>query len=233
MNRLGLYLALIGAGCILLILRHEDANVFGVDSDDFADLVWYGVLALVLGAGLLADRARLGANLRHLLIWLVIVLVLVTAHVYRLELQEAASRVTAGLIPGVGHARRTDGGELRVTLTRSLDGHFLARGSVNGAPIEFLVDTGASQVVLTREDAIAAGIDVAGLVDSVTVSTANGRTRAAPVRLDNLEISGIRRARIRALVAREGVLGSSLLGMNFLDTLSGFEVRGDRLVLID
>jgi len=232
-NRLGLYLALIGAGCVLLILRHENANVFGIANDDFASLVWYGVLALVLGAGVVADRSRLGANLRHLLIWLVIVLVLVTAHVYRLELQDAASRVTAGLVPGIGHTARSGDGELRVTITRSLGGQFSALGSVNGAAVEFVVDTGASQVVLTRADAVAAGIDIARLVDSVTVTTANGRTRAAPVRLDNLDIAGIRRSRIRALVAQDGALETSLLGMNFLETLASFEFRGDRLVLID
>jgi aspartyl protease family protein len=232
-NRLGLYLGLIGAACILLILRHDRANVFGIENDDFASLVWYGVLALVLGAAFLSNRARLGTNLRYLAIWLVAVLALVTIYVYRYELQDAAARVSGGLLPGSPVASRSADGRLQVTLIRSRDRHFRARGSVNGAAVAFLVDTGASDVVLSRRAAIAAGIDVDRLVDSAQVTTANGRTTAAPVTLDEIEIAGIKRQRVHALVARTGSLDGNLLGMSFLETLSAFEFRGDRLVLTD
>lgn len=233
MNRLGLYLGLIAAGCVLLILRHDDANVFGVANDDFASLIWYAVLALAIGAAVFADRTRLRDNLRHLLAWFVIVLVLVTLHVYRYELQDTASRLSAGLLPGSPHAERTADGSMRVTLVRSADGQFRARGTVNGTSIEFLVDTGASLVVLTRRAARSAGINVENLADTAVVMTANGRTTAAPVTLGELAIAGISRNRVRAVVAREGALDVNLLGMSFLETLSRFEFRGDRLALTD
>lgn len=95
------------------------------------------------------------------------------------------------------------------------------------------VDTGASAVVLTYDDAAAADIDVNRLSYSLSVETANGSTNVAPVVIDHLQIGNIERDNVRALVSRPGDLSGSLLGMSFLDRLSGYSVRGDTLILVD
>ena len=96
--------------------------------------------------------------------------------------------------------------------------------------MSFLVDTGASVVALTAEDARMAGLDPARLDYSVTVSTANGTTRAAPVTLDALSIGPITERNVRAVVIETG-LDRSLLGMTFLERLQSFEARADTLTL--
>ena len=104
---------------------------------------------------------------------------------------------------------------------------------MQGKPTTLLVDTGATTTVLTREDAQAAGIAVDTLNYSVPVSTANGNTRAAAALASDITIGDISRRNVPVLVASDGTLDQSLLGMNFISSLSGFDIRGDRMILRD
>src|SRR6202012_2189259 len=99
-----------------------------------------------------------------------------------------------------------------------------------GDPIRGL-DTGASSVVLTRDDAKKAGLPLEVLNYSVNIDTANGRARAAPVTLDRIAIGGLEERAIEALVAQPGQLKMSLLGMSFLNRLQSWQVSEDRLTL--
>ena len=94
-----------------------------------------------------------------------------------------------------------------------------------------VLDTGASAVVLTQEAAKAAGLPIEVLNYSVSVDTANGRTRAAAVTLDRISIGGITERAVPALIAQAGQLRTNLLGMTFLNRLESWEVRGDKLLL--
>jgi aspartyl protease family protein len=94
-----------------------------------------------------------------------------------------------------------------------------------------LVDTGASFVTLTPSDAAKVGIDPSGLAFNMPIRTANGLIQAADVTIDRLTVGSIERRNVRALVAPGDSLHESLLGMSFLNTLGGFAISGDRLVL--
>jgi aspartyl protease family protein len=115
-------------------------------------------------------------------------------------------------------------------VARSGDGHYWAKADIDGQPIRFLVDTGATSVVLTRADAQALGIDPDALTYDRPVMTAEGRTEAAAVVLDHLSIAGARVNRVEALVIAEG-LETSLLGMSYLGRLSRFEATPTALIL--
>lgn len=233
MNGFWIILGVIGAGLILLILNHDSGTLFGLQNNQFAHILYLGVWGAVIGAAILPRAGGLGAAARNAAIWLAIILLLMTVYVYRYDLQDIGSRMTAGLIPGSPVSVQTADGRDQVLIIRSSNGHFEARGAVNGEPISFLIDTGAGAVVLTHEDAEAAGIDTASLSYSVPVATANGVTTAAPVRIESLKIGDLERNRVQAMVARPNALFTSLLGMSFLETLWGFEIRGDRLILTD
>ena len=85
--------------------------------------------------------------------------------------------------------------------------------------------------MLTQDAAKAAGLPLEVLNYSVSVDTANGRARAAPVTLDRLSIGDITERSVPALVAQAGQLRTSLLGMTFLNRLESWEVRGDKLMM--
>jgi aspartyl protease family protein len=110
------------------------------------------------------------------------------------------------------------------------DGQFFAQGRVNSGSVRFLVDTGASTVALTLEDARRAGVDINRLVYNRAVDTANGRTLAADVTLKDVRIGGVRVTNVRALVLAEG-LHVSLLGMTYLGELQKVEVMPHQMIL--
>jgi len=118
--------------------------------------------------------------------------------------------------------------EIAIDLHRS--GHFKVAVQVNGAEVPFIVDTGASKVILTRRDAEKIGIDPAWLNYSERYWTANGQVRAAPVELDEMRLGDIEIRGVAASV-NEADMPVSLLGMTFLDRLDGYEVKGERLIL--
>ena len=99
-----------------------------------------------------AGPSNVSATLRGVAMWLAIILVLVAGYQYRYELQDVASRVTAGLIPGSPLSITDADGRATVMMEKRPSGHFEVRGSVQGAPIDFLVDTGATSTVLTAEE---------------------------------------------------------------------------------
>ena len=115
-------------------------------------------------------------------------------------------------------------------LVKASDGHFWANGQVDGAPVRFLVDTGASKVSLTLQDARRLGLDPSRLTYDQTVRTADGQSQAARVRLKSVSVNGARVADVDALVISEG-LPASLLGMSYLGRLSRFEATRSSLVL--
>ena len=117
-----------------------------------------------------------------------------------------------------------------VALTRERDGHFHAQLEINGHNVRFIVDTGATNLVLSQRDAKAAGIDVDALNFVIPTYTANGRIMSAAVRLDEIKLSDFTDRDVRATV-NGGDLGISLLGMSYLERFSGWRVEGDRMYL--
>jgi aspartyl protease family protein len=118
----------------------------------------------------------------------------------------------------------------RIELPRAPDGHYYLTAEVSGVPVRFVVDTGASQIVLSQSDAERIGIDTGALAYLGRAYTANGEVRTAPVRLESMAVGPVRHENLRAVV-NEGDMGQSLLGMAYLQRFSSIEITGGRLVL--
>ena len=212
---------------IILVARHGEGYVGRLSTGDFASLVYWAVLLVFVGGAVLVIfRQRFAQALTAALLWVAFALILLVGYAYRYELHGVADRVMAELIPGhvIGRGRS-------VEVARASGGDFDVTAQINGARIAMVLDTGASSVVLTREDARAAGLPLEVLAYTASIDTANGRTRAAPVRLDGIAIGGLVERSVEALVAQPGQLRTSLLGMSFLNRLQSWEVHGDRLLL--
>lgn len=233
MRLLWIVLAILGAGLLVLLISGDSGAPFGLPADDFAQLVYLGALGLVVAAGIVGSGIGLGSAARSIAIWLGILVALVGGYQYRYELQDIANRLTAGLVPGSPLSTADAEGRVSVALERLADGHFAVRAEVNGAATWMVVDTGATTTVLTTADAEAAGLDAAQLSFTVPIMTANGSARAARATTDEIRVGDISRRNLPVLVAQLGMLDRSLLGMNFISTLTGFDMRGDRLTLID
>lgn len=141
---------------------------------------------------------------------------------YARELAEAKKAVA----PPAG-----SGGAVELRAERS--GHFLTAAEINGRGVDVMVDTGATLVALSYEDAERAGIYLKPQDFTHGVSTANGRAKVAPVTLSKVSIGDITVRDVRAVVSEPGRLNTSLLGMSFLGRLSRFEMRSGTLYLQD
>ena len=125
-----------------------------------------------------------------------------------------------------GSGQSESGGKMRIA--RGEDGHFAVNAMVNGTPVRFLVDTGATVTSMTVATAKAARIETGGY--PVMVETANGMAQGARGTMDRLEIGSITRRDLGVHVM-PGMSDTNLLGMNFLSSLKSWRVEGSTLIL--
>ena len=230
---LWIILAILGIACLVLILNGSNGGMIaGLPDGDFARLAYLGAWGVALASfGLLMFRTRLGEAMKAMGIWALAFAVLVGAYSFGPELGSLKDRLMVALVPGtlvsVGGSDET-----RFMALRGADDHFHLDGSIDGTPVTFMVDTGASIVAMDRATARSVGVDVARLRFSQKVMTANGLASAAPVTLKTVKVGGIVRHNVQAAVT-DGDFGTTLLGMSFLNTLTSFDFRGERLILTD
>jgi len=223
-------LALLVAAGIALLISADIGSLVGLTQAQTAQLVPLVIILIVFAGGVFTRRRRASELLGALALWVGLFAVVGVGYAYRDELLGIVGRVGGELRPGVAMVDSESG---TATFRRGFGGHFEIAASVNGHEVPMIFDTGASAVVLTRDDAEGAGIDLSQLRYTIPVSTANGTGMAARTRLATIEVGGIVRRNITAFVAEEGALDKSLLGMTFLETLSRYSVTQNSLELQD
>ena len=124
------------------------------------------------------------------------------------------------------------GSGLGVTLSADARGHFQATFRLNGKPVEGMIDTGASSIAINETTAKRLGFSSNSLDYRYAISTANGSTKGALVRLDRVEIGSIRVSGVDAMVLKDDALSGTLIGMSFLKRLSSFQVAEGSLKLV-
>ena len=147
---------------------------------------------------------------------------------YKSDVIKVYDKVYANLIPG----NYVISGDKQVIVYANQYGHYYVNTIIQGVSINFLIDTGATTVSLTRSDAKKLGIDLNQLNYSQKVSTANGAALSAPIKLDYIKINDIVVDNVSASVGRDDGLDKSLLGMSFLNKLRSFQVTEDSLEMI-
>lgn len=222
--------ALLGlAGAVAFaVFMPEDEMVLGLSPGGIASVVASALMLVLILSGLRADwRGRARAAILAALAWVAIFGVVMIAYVHRADVSRFSDRMMDEIAPG----RRIVSPPGEAHAVRGPDGHYVFEGLAEGASMRFLFDTGASTVVLRAQDAARLGLDPAKLDYRVTVSTANGKTLAAPYLIKTLTIGAITLRDVRALVARPDALRENLLGQSFLERLSGYAMERNRIVL--
>jgi aspartyl protease family protein len=188
--------------------------------DEYPRFVYLIILGTVIGGYfLLNNRHRLGKVAQQAAIWGLIFLGVIIVYGFR-------DTLTTQLFP----RRAVIIDAQTVALRRARDGHFYADLKINGQKIEFIVDTGASDVVLSNRDADRLGIDRTALDFSGRANTANGVVRTASITLARVDFGSWTDFNIPAQV-NEGDLVGSLLGMSYLSLFSSIQITGDKLLL--
>ena len=190
-------------------------------ADQTASLLYLVLLGCAVGGYFfVSGRARLGETLRQAGLWALIFVGVIAGYGLWSDLQRS-------VLP----RQSVFAEEGRIEVPRAPDGHYHLTLEINGTPVRFVVDTGASDLVLSQEDATRAGIDTGALIYSGRANTANGTVSTAPVWLDRVELGGLVDTDVAAIV-NGGEMRGSLLGMGYLERYSQVTFGNGRMVLI-
>lgn len=217
------WLLLLGVFGMLLLLKQQFPYAVANSDQMLRALFLVMFLLMVAGSGM-AKSMRASQAVKDALLWLIIVMALVLGYSFRGDLR--SSRLFAELVPS--HIQQTaDGG---YSIAASQDGHFHLEALVNDMPLDFMIDTGASDIVLSPHDAQLAGFDIETLNYTRSYQTANGLVSGAPVKIDTMIIGPLTLQDIPASV-NGAPMDTSLLGMAFLKQFRRYEVNDDKLTL--
>ncbi len=219
-------LLLLATGALIAVLAWRFPGNLETERDWLRMIYLVGLLALVSSGVVAGRRGRLRETAKQIAAWIAIALVAIAGYGYRFEIKAVGERLLGELAPGYGIAT----GEASVVFRIGAGGHYRVEAVVDGVALVFLVDTGASEVVLSRADARRLGLDPGALDYTQVYVTANGVGRGAPVTLSEVVVGPIRLTNVAASVNQAPMAGS-LLGMSFLGRLSAYEVRNGSLTL--
>lgn len=190
-----------------------------MDGDDVARLAYLLLLASALAGWLIIEsRGRMGQMARQALAWVLIFVGVAAAYGLWQDMDL------------VGGRQKVMAEGEKVELTRAPDQHFYLTLQVGDVPIRFMVDTGASSIVLSDRDTDRLKIDRASLAYLGSARTANGTIRTARVTLRDVSLEGEALGDFPAYVG-DGPLDISLLGLDFLNRFQSVEIARDRLIL--
>lgn len=191
-----------------------------MNGDDWARLVYLGLLGAVLVSWyVVQNRGNLSTLVKQAGAWVFIFLGAIAVIGLWDDIRNTVTP-RASVIASEG----------RVEVPRSPDGHYYLTLDINGAPVRFVIDTGATGMVLSLEDAEKAGIKAGDLAFYDRAQTANGEVRTAPVVLKSVRLGDFEDRAVPAFV-NEGDLFGSLLGMSYLQRWSRIEIAGNEMIL--
>lgn len=216
-----LVVAILLAGLMFFLNQHFRVFTAGENS---GQAIYALLLVGVISASLASGKIR--QKLHYLSIWGGIILFAMIGYSYRHDIAGIKERVVAEFVPSTGFQEALN----TVSFPVSSDGHFYIRALVNGVPITFLADTGASQIVLSPGDAERLGLRSERLHFDRIYETANGMVRGSSISIDDLAIGVFHMNDIMASV-NEAPMRHSLLGMNFFSRLASYQVKADVLTL--
>lgn len=191
-----------------------------MDGDQIGRLFYLLLLGIAVGGyAIVANRGQFGRMLRHGALWgLIFVGAVAVVGLWSDIRNDMAPRQAVFADQG------------RVEVPRSPDGHYHLRLDLDGESVDFIVDTGASAIVLTRKDARRVGIPLDDLIYSGRARTANGVVRTARARVGEIALGPIRDRDV-AVWVNEGEMERSLLGMSYLQRFDRLEISGRTLIL--
>ena len=191
-----------------------------MEENDFSRLIYLSVLVVaILGYVLISRRGAYGKMFRQAGIWLLIFMGLVAIVASWQDIRQSGQTMSF-----------QQSEDSAIIIPKEIDGHFHLTVTINDRPIEFLVDTGASDIVLTRKDAARVGFDPNRLDYWGMANTANGTVRLATIRLETVRLGEFIDKNIRASV-NKAPMEKSLLGMRYLSKFRAIEISNDQMIL--
>ena len=197
-----------------------------IDQSQWPNFIYLALLLLMLITSLSIRNIKFKKVLKYSAAWLGVAIFFIALYSYRFEFADLKSRILGEINPTSAQVNKS--GEITINLAK--DGHFYLRVKINQIPILFMVDTGASDVVISRKEAQKIGINIDKLNFNRRYQTANGVSFGAGAVADEIEFAGIKFNNVPISV-NSADMGTSLLGMSFLRKFKKYEFYRDKLIL--
>lgn len=198
-----------------------------MNESDTASLVYSLMLLVLVGSALVSRTLPIGQTVKMALGWVGIFALIFLLVSFRPEMKLIWQRITGEL--GLASAPAVSGEPM--TLRKGEDGHFWVTAEVNGRPMRFMVDSGATFTAISTEAARAAGIAPSGLGLRTVIETANGMVEADRATIADLRVGSLA-MRDHDVLISDGLGDTNLLGMNFLSELESWRVEGSSMILV-
>ncbi len=193
--------------------------MFNLTQGEWTNLIYsILLLSMMISSMFIRSTTDNGKKFKNLAIWLTIILVVALLYNNRFLFKN--------FVPYQAY----DTGNNELKITKSNDNHFYIAMNIDNKKVLFLIDTGATTTTLTLNDAKKLGIDIDRLNFNIPLNTANGVSFGASTEVYNIKIGDFTIDSMWVLVSKD-LDGKSLLGMNFLNKLNGYDIRQDKMTL--
>ena len=195
-------------------------------SQEWSNIIYVIILIVLLIMGFSSKELPLKKFFEYAGLWIIIALVALVSYSYRFEFFEAKDRVLSDLFP----SKAINKNHQQLTINVSQDGHYYLNVKIKNFPVRFMIDTGASEVVIDKNLAIKLGYDLKNINYNKVFQTANGEAYGASIYFDEVDVSGIKFYNIQGSIT-DSRLATPLLGMTFLQKFYKYEFYRDKLIL--
>jgi aspartyl protease family protein len=202
-------------------------NLSNIDNSQLPNLIYFSVLLIFLVSSLFfRSNLKISELVKQMLGWIIIILIILVIYSFRYDIYSIKDRISRELFP----SKIMQVGEKQIAIAIANDGHFYADIYVNAKLVRFMVDTGASDIVLNLSDAKRVGIKIDNLLSFKQYQTANGLISSGLAKVSEMQMAGFVFQDVIVSV-NDSDMGTSLLGMSFLQRFKKYEFYQDRLVL--
>ena len=197
-----------------------------LSSFELSNAIYLLILIIVLLMGFSNRQMPAQKIIKYIAIWTAIGLVLLVFYSFRFEISDTKDRISSDLFPSKAINKNNE----QLIISISQDNHFYLTVKINNEPVKFMIDTGASDVVIDKKLALKLGINIQNLYYDKIFQTANGEVAGASTYFNEIDVAGVKFYNVSASITSSELL-VPLLGMSFLKRFYKYEFYRDKLVL--
>ncbi len=201
-------------------------NFSNLNESDWQNFAYIALLLAFMAPRLLSREMPFAKTLQYIALWGFVALFFVSLYTYRYQLIEFKDKIFSAVSPTSPTINKN--GQIVIKIAQ--DGHFYIDTKINNLDVRFMIDTGASDVIISQKEAKRIGVNFEKLNFNKIYQTANGKTSGANIVLDEIWIADRKFEKVNASI-NKSEMGQSLLGMSFLKRFNKYEFYREELIL--
>jgi len=197
-----------------------------ISSYEWSNVIYILILIVLLIMGFSRKELPLKKIFEYTGLWIAFALIALIFYSYRFEFSEIKDRVLSDLFPSKAINKNHE----QLVLNIAQDGHYYLNVKIKNQIVRFMIDTGASDMVIDEKMAVKLGFNLNNIIYDKIFQTANGQSYGASIYFDEVDVSGVKFYNVQASITNSNLI-IPLLGMSFLQKFYKYEFYRDKLIL--